>query len=437
MPNEILMPALSPTMTEGNIVRWIKKEGEKIKAGEVIAEVETDKAVMEVEAVDQGVLKILAPAGSKKVLVHSLIAVVIDENEDENDVKDFIASYSFDKSSDIIPKKENKGKEVDHTLSVVKSMEQNSTTDIISVDNRDSNVTVNNIYNNYNQRSNNDRVFASPLARRIAKLENILLSRVIGTGPHGRIIKEDVLNFLKSKNQKITINRSGKEFELIANSNMRNVIAEKLLSAKQNIPHFYLNIECKVDAILEMRSIINEHKVGGSNLSVNDFIIVAAAKALADVPEVNASWNMDSIMRYNNIDIAVAVAVEGGLVTPIIKNADQKDIFTISLEIKELIKRARNFTLIAEEYQGGGFTISNLGMYGIKNFNAIINSPQSCIIAVGQSTKRTIIEENTVKIKTIMDINLSCDHRVVDGVVGAQFLAALKKYIELPILLFI
>jgi pyruvate dehydrogenase E2 component (dihydrolipoamide acetyltransferase) len=284
---------------------------------------------------------------------------------------------------------------------------------------------------------NIERVFASPLAKRIAKNENIELSLISGTGPRGRIVKADVLSSLNKKEH--VIKRHSQEYSLIPNTSMRKIIAKRLTESKQTVPHFYLSIECVMDSVLEIRTQINKNFTDDNlkRLSVNDFIILASAKALKDVPETNSSWNENAIIRYHNIDVSVAVAIEGGLITPVIRNADQKDLIAISVEMKNLVKRARQNALKPEEFQGGSFSISNLGMYGIKNFNAIINPPQGCILAVGASNKRAVVIDDKIEIRTIMDATLSCDHRVVDGAVGAAFLNAFRKYIESPILMFI
>jgi pyruvate dehydrogenase E2 component (dihydrolipoamide acetyltransferase) len=413
MPIKILMPALSPTMTEGNLSKWFKKQGDKISAGEVIAEIETDKANMEVEAVDEGIIaKILVPEGAEGVPVNSLIAVLIEEDEKDADIDGFIAKNqsqpisAANVVSEAIPAAKN----------IVSPVLPNSKED--------------------NSKTKN-RVFASPLAKRIAAIEGITLANIVGSGPHGRIVKADVLAF--EKNISGMVRRNNEEYLLVPNNNMRKIIAKRLLESKLTVPHFYLSIECVMDDVLKLREQINATFADDKSkkLSVNDFIILASAKALKDVPAANASWTDNAIMMYNNVDISVAVAIDGGLITPIIKNADQKDITKISSEMKDLAKRARENSLSPEEFQGGGFSISNLGMYGIKNFSAIINPPQGCIMAVGASSKRPVVINDKLEIRTIMYVTLSCDHRVVDGAVGAEFLAVFKKYIEAPILVFI
>ena len=415
MPIKILMPALSPTMEHGNLAKWLKKEGDTIKAGDVIAEIETDKATMEVEAVDEGVLaKILIPQGTQEVPVNALIAVLIEDNENESVVAEFIAK---EESAISVPAGDNSDKK-----QPVLPAASNNTTNSQPMQTP--------------LAPSSGRVFASPLARRVAAIDGVSLANIIGSGPHGRIVKADVVSSSQVKGK---VFRHPEEFRLVPNNNMRKIIAKRLLESKLTVPHFYLAIDCMMDALLEARVQVNNTLGEDKNkkLSVNDFVILAAAKALKDVPAANASWSDEAIKIYNNVDISIAVAIDGGLITPLIRNADQKDIIKISTEMKDLAKRARENSLKPEEFQGGGFSISNLGMYGIKSFNAIVNPPQGCILAVGMSSKRAVVVEDRIEMGTVMDVNLSCDHRVVDGAVGAQFLAAFKKYIESPILMFI
>ena len=399
MPIEILMPALSPTMTEGNLAKWLKKEGDKIKPGDVIAEIETDKATMEVEAVDEGILaKILIASGSHNVPVNSLIALLLEEGEALEAIADYKPKAAINTKPPVAV-----APIVQAPAPVAFSAEHKS--DV--------------------------RVKVSPLAKRIAADKNIDLNRIAGTGPYGRIVKEDVLN-AKTSRATGQLFRDAQEYKIIPNSNVRRVIAKRLVESKQTIPHFYLSIECNIDRLLNLREEINmdatDYKV-----SINDLVIKAVAMALAEVPEANATWTEEAILQYNNVDISVAVAIDGGLITPIIRNANQKSIIDISNEMKTLAKKARENALRPEEFQGGGFSISNLGMYGIKQFQAIVNPPQSCIMAVGTSNKRAVVVNDQINIATIMDISISCDHRVVDGTVGAKFLSSFKKFIEHPI----
>jgi pyruvate dehydrogenase E2 component (dihydrolipoamide acetyltransferase) len=425
MPIEILMPALSPTMKEGNLAKWVKKEGDSIKAGEVIAEIETDKATMEVEAVDEGILgKILVSEGTENVAVNSCIALILEKGEDKKSLDSYkSASAPVSETKKEQPKveaKEAKKEEVKPVATLAQAPQRKATSGS----------------------SYSDSVKSSPLAKRIAKEEGVSLLSISGTGPHGRVIKDDVIEFLQSGGSKTgVIRRNSQEFSAIKNSNIRKVIARRLLESKQTVPHFYLSCELNVSKLLELRANLNEvapHDAEGKpayKISVNDLVIKAVAMALKKVPEANSSWSDDAILVYNNIDISMAVAIEGGLITPIIKNADQKTIQQISTEAKQLAKKARDGKLQPEEFQGGSFSISNLGMFGIDNFQAIVNPPQSCILAVSRSVEKPIIENGDIAIAHMMNVTLSSDHRSVDGAVGAEFLKALRTYIEKPILM--
>lgn len=425
MPIEILMPALSPTMKEGNLAKWIKKEGEKIKAGEVIAEIETDKATMEVEAVDEGILaKILVTEGTENVAVNSCIALLLENGEDKKLLDGYSIKASTEKTQDNTNNIENK-------KSQPTAIHHNNQSNLIQENSQ------------IKEPTESQSIKASPLAKRIAREENIQLSQISGSGPKGRIIKDDILDFIKggsniSRNG--IVKRNPQEFNILKNNNIRKIIAKRLLESKQNVPHFYLSCEFKIDKLLELRSAINEVAPRDESdnptykISVNDLIIKATSMALKKVPEANSSWHDDAILIYNNIDIAMAVAIDGGLITPIIRNADQKSVQTISIETKQLVKKAREGKLAPEEFQGGSFSISNLGMYGIDNFSAIINPPQSCILAVARAVEKPIVEHGQIKIAHMMNVTLSSDHRSVDGAVGAEFLKALRHYIENPIL---
>ena len=420
MPIEILMPALSPTMTEGNLAKWTVKEGDKIKSGQVIAEIETDKATMEVESVDEGVVgKIMVQAGTEGVKVNQLIALLLEDGEDKKILESYKAKAATAPSSELgvssVEKKE---------VSAPAPSSPNST---------------------LQTPSSGDRLKASPLAKRVAANESIDLRMVAGTGPHGRIVKDDVLKAVASGGTggKGRVLRNSVEFTKIPNNNMRKVIARRLTESKQTVPHFYLTVDCELDKLLEIRKEINfdaeamagKDKKPAYKLSVNDFIIKATALALKKVPTANASWSDEATLQYNNIDISVAVAIDGGLITPIVKNADQKTVVTISNEMKDLAARAKTGKLAPEEFQGGGFSISNLGMFGVKQFAAIVNPPQGCILAVGAGEDRVVVRQGKMEIRNIVDLTLSVDHRVVDGAVGAQFLQALKHYIESPSLM--
>jgi pyruvate dehydrogenase E2 component (dihydrolipoamide acetyltransferase) len=420
---EVLMPALSPTMKEGNLAKWLKNEGDTVEAGDVIAEIETDKAIMEVEAVDEGILaKILVEAGTKNVKVNDLIAIIAEEGEE---IKDAIGKI------------QNSSIKEEHAI-------QNNKTEIsVDIDAKKADETL-----NYNKVKNKvedkpNRVFASPLAKRIAEQENINISSIQGSGPRGRIVKSDVENaIMHSSSQNFETNIIPNRDLEIPMTNMRKIIAERLVESKQQVPHFYLDIECFVDKILDFRSDINSSaKLDESDkpefkISINDILIKACALALFKNPKVNSAWYGDKIIQFGNVDISVAVAIDDGLMTPIVRNANQKSLIQISNEVKELAKKAKSQKLKPEEYQGGGFTISNLGMYSIKSFYAIINPPQSCILSIGGTREIPAYgKSGNLEKKQVMNISLSCDHRVVDGATAAIFLSTFKRFVENPSLM--
>jgi pyruvate dehydrogenase E2 component (dihydrolipoamide acetyltransferase) len=457
MPIEILMPALSPTMTEGNLAKWLKKEGDEIGAGDVIAEIETDKATMEVEAVDEGTLgKIVIDEGETGVAVNSVIGLLLEEGEDKSALDGYEIkqpdsddgeeddSDDEDDSKDSNEENKKKNKEDSKKSDSKKNQMNNAPTKAPTKSSSSSAPSSSKSDDRSNFAtttitSDDDKdVNASPVARRLASSYGVSLSAIEGSGPKGRVVKEDVEKYLAKGGSGDVIKRNPDEFDRFENSNMRQVIAKRLLESKQQVPHFYLTVECNVDSLSEIRQQINETAPKDDNgkpvykVSVNDLIIKASALALRDVPEANASWYDDAIVRYNNVDISVAVATDGGLITPIIFNADQKSILSISAEVKDLAKRARENSLKPEEFQGGGFSISNLGMYGIKQFSAIINPPQSCIMAVGTTEDKPVIKDGNLVNSKVMNVTLSVDHRSVDGAVGANYLQAFKKYIENP-----
>ena len=429
MPIPILMPALSPTMTEGNLVAWHKQEGDAISPGEVIAEIETDKATMEVEAVDEGNLgKIIVSAGTEGVSVNTIIAVLLEEGEMLDDANSVLESQNNGSTNIMLP---------DKSELVVES----STTET-TVANNIATGDTGNIETKYD-RNDEPRVFVSPLAKRMAEQAEIDLNDVKGSGPNGRIVKSDIDNILSSSapQSKIESHYSGSNtpvandieaYEAVPNTSMRKAIARRLTESKQTAPHFYMTIDCEIDALLETRTQLNE-KIESGKISVNDFVIRASALAMRQVPSANASWTEEETRIHKNIDISIAVAIDGGLITPIVKNADNKGLQTISDEMRDLAERARNGKLSPEEFQGGTFSISNLGMYGVKEFSAVINPPQGAILAVGAGEKRAVVKDNALAIATIMTCTLSVDHRVVDGAVGAEFLSALKKLVEDPL----
>lgn len=411
MPVKILMPALSPTMTEGNLVRWLKAEGDFVKAGQVLAEIETDKATMEVEAVDEGILgKVIVAAGTEGVKVNSLIAVLLEEGEDASSLDVFISQAGAANS-------------VAATAAIPSSQPEK----VLEIRNpTKASLTAN-------------RVFASPLARRLAEQNQLNLNAISGSGPHGRIVKADVEASISSSSQGVSVSQTAdiygdSSYVDLPLNNMRKVIARRLTESKQQVPHFYLNVDCELDSLLKLRAEIN-NRLEDAKLSVNDFIVRACALSLMKVPEANVSWFDTYIRQYQAADVSVAVAIDGGLVTPVVRSAHLKSLKGISSEVKVLADKARAGRLAPEEYQGGSFTISNLGMYGIKQFSAIINPPQACILAVGAGEQRAVVKDGELKIATVMNCTLSADHRAVDGAVGARFLVAFKGFIEDPLTL--
>tara|TARA_B110001452_G_scaffold28754_1_gene22623 strand:+ start:454 stop:1713 length:1260 start_codon:yes stop_codon:yes gene_type:complete len=417
MSVNILMPALSPTMEEGTLSKWLVKEGDTVTSGDLIAEIETDKATMEVEAIDDGTIgKILVREGQEAVKVNEPIAILLLDGENLSDIKS-IKKAPLIESVQEIEKIESKEK-------LNFNLNKTSKIDL------DTNINIENF------KKNETRIFASPLAKRIAKQRDIDLSSINGSGPNGRILKTDIENFNNNKNllkNKITTNASNSE--LIKNSSMRKTIAERLVQSKNEAPHFYLSLDCNIDQLLKIRSMINLKSNDKYKISVNDMIIKAASSSLIKVPKANASWENENTRYFNNTDISVAVAIDGGLITPIIKDVQSKGLLEISEDMKLLANKAKDGKLLPEEYVGGSFSISNLGMYGIKEFSAVINPPQGAILAVGSGEKRPIVLNDQLTIASIMTVTLSCDHRVVDGAVGAQFLSVFKDFIENPSLM--
>ena len=417
MSVNILMPALSPTMEEGTLSKWLVKEGDTVTSGDLIAEIETDKATMEVESIDDGTIgKILVHEGQESVKVNEPIAILLLDGENLSDIKS-IKKVPPTESVQEIEKIESKEK-------------LNFSSDKTSKINLDTNINIENL------KKNETRIFASPLAKRIAKQKDVDLSLVNGSGPNGRILKADIENFNNNKDilqNKIISNNNNSE--LIKNSSMRKTIAERLVKSKNEAPHFYLSLDCNIDQLLKIRSMINLKSNDKYKISVNDMIIKAASSSLIKVPKANASWENENTRYFNNTDISVAVAIDGGLITPIIKDVQSKGLLEISEDMKLLANKAKDGKLLPEEYVGGSFSISNLGMYGIKEFSAVINPPQGAILAVGSGEKRPIVINDQLTIASIMTVTLSCDHRVVDGAVGAQFLSVFKDFIENPSLM--
>ena len=422
MSVNILMPALSPTMEEGTLAKWLVKEGDKVNSGDLIAEIETDKATMEVEAVDEGVIgKILVSEGQESIKVNEPIAVLLMNGEKLTDI-----SIEDNVLEEPTPKK-NVVKDTKKEANVLPSLSQN---ELISEDTsfKQKDKVLNII--------NSNRIFATPLAKRIAKQRDIDLNSLKGSGPNGRILKIDVENFKEEKKSQVhNIPLSNNDSELIKNSSMRKTIAERLVKSKNEAPHFYLSIDCNIEQLLKARSAINSKSNDEYKISVNDMIIKAASATLLKVPKANASWENENTRYFKNTDISVAVAIDGGLITPIIKNVEIKGLLEISYEMKTLAKKAKEGKLRPEDYIGGSFSISNLGMFGIKEFSAVINPPQGCILAIGAGEQRAIVTNNQISIATMMTVTLSCDHRVVDGAVGAEYLSKFKEFIENPSLM--
>ena len=423
MSVDILMPALSPTMEEGTLSKWLVKEGDKVESGDLIAEIETDKATMEVEAIEDGIIgKILVSEGQESIKVNSPIAILLSEGENLSE-----NAISTDSNNEI--KKEEQKKEQKNKENVVQIND-------IKNNNEISKSISDNTTKSYFKPDKLERIFVSPLAKRIAKQRDIPLSSIKGSGPHGRILKIDVDNFDIKKIEYPSLNNlESNNFEIVKNSAMRKTIAERLVKSKNEAPHFYLSLDCNIDELLKVRKAINSKSNDEYKISVNDMIIKASSAALLKVPKANASWENENTKYFNNTDISVAVAIEGGLITPIVKNVQSKGLLEISMDMKDLANKAKDGKLQPEEYLGGSFSISNLGMYGIKEFSAVINPPQGCILAVGSGEKRVIVINDEISIATIMTVTLSCDHRVVDGAVGAEFLSEFKNFIENPSLM--
>ena len=430
MPIQILMPALSPTMTEGNVASWLKNEGDSVQAGDILCEIETDKATMEVEATDEGTLaRIVAPAGTEAVPVNAVIGLILEEGEDASALEG--AEAAAPAAAPAAPAAEAPAEAAPAALAAPSPGGNGATPPAPA-------------------REPGARIFASPLARRMAKQAGLALEAIAGTGPNGRIVKVDVEAAIAAAATAPAVAAPAPAaaapvaapapvapaaaYQDAPASTMRKVIARRLQEAKREVPHFYLTVDCEVDALLETRAQLNERS-DDYTLSVNDFVIRAAALALRKVPAANASWVDGALRQYASADVSVAVAIEDGLVTPIVRNADGKGLAEISAEVKELAGRARAkpMGLAPEEYQGGTFSVSNLGMYGIKEFAAIINPPQSMILAVGTAEQRPVVKDGALAVATMMSCTLSIDHRVVDGALGARFLQAFKGLIEDPL----
>ncbi len=431
MPTEILMPALSPTMEEGTLAKWLVKEGDTVSSGDLLAEIETDKATMEFEAVDEGVVgKILVAEGTEGVKVNTAIAVLLGDGESAGDIGATPPAAPAARpaaAAEAAPSVATEKAESPAPAAPVKD---------------------------------GNRIFATPLARRIAADKGLDLTAIKGSGPHGRIVKADVEGATAAApkaaaptaapaaapaaaapaaggfaTETILKMFEGRAYEEVKLDGMRKTVAARLTEAKQTVPHFYLRRDIELDALLKFRSQLNKQlEARGVKLSVNDFIIKACANALQQVPDCNAVWANDRVIRLKPSDVAVAVAIDGGLFTPVIKDADMKSLSALSAEMKDLASRARDRKLAPHEYVGGTFAISNLGMYGIDNFDAIINPPHGGILAVGAGTKKPVVgEDGEVKVATVMSVTLSVDHRVIDGALGAELLQAIKDNLENPV----
>ena len=424
MPIKILMPTLSPTMTEGNLALWVKSEGDRVSPGDVIAEIETDKATMELETVDEGILaKILISEGTEEIPVNTPIAIILEEGEAQSDLEGMDININKVESTSDTKAVEDANVITDDLANPIQDETLNS-----DVNNRSGNVNT------------QERIKSSPLARRMAEQQKIDLALVNGSGPNGRIIRADIEAFSLPdipvvKNDIPQMYKEDySDYEILPINNIRKVVARRLTEAKQEVPHFYLTVDCEIDSLLNVREDLNSRaKNNEFKISINDMIIKACAVALMQVPAANASWSEEGIKIYKNANISVAVAINDGLITPIINNANSKGLMTISNEMKELVTQAQDGTLTPDQYQGGTFSISNLGMYGVKNFQAIINPPQGCILAVGKIEKKPVVKNDEITIASIMSATLSVDHRVVDGAIGAQFLDSIKTLIEDPL----
>ncbi|MCP1230809.1 pyruvate dehydrogenase complex dihydrolipoamide acetyltransferase [Acetobacter indonesiensis] len=418
MAIEVLMPALSPTMTEGALARWLKREGDAVSSGDVLAEIETDKATMEVEAVDEGILgRILIPEGTQGVAVNTPIAILVAEGESIPDALDIPSAkppQPAAQSAEASPVLSAKPQAAEPTKPANKPQ---------------------------------NKVFASPLAKRIAKQKGLDLSQITGSGPNGRIVRKDVEN-ANGKPQKVASAPSSAAVappsggsQVVPHSTMRKVIARRLTEAKSTIPHFYVSVDIELDALMALRSQLNatspEEGPEAFKLSVNDMLVKAAAVALKRIPTVNASFTEEAMILHDDVDISIAVSIPDGLITPIVRQADKKSLRQISQETKDLVKRARAGKLKPEEFQGGTFSISNMGMYGVKDFSAIINPPQAAILAIAAGRKQPVVKGNELAVATVMTVTLSVDHRVVDGSVAAEWLSAFRSVVESPLTLVI
>src|SRR5271170_8015403 len=470
MPINILMPALSPTMEKGNLAKWLKKEGDAVKTGDVIAEIETDKATMEYEAVDDGVMaKIVVPEGTNDVPVHQLIAVLAQEGEDPKATAAAAttAAAKIPSPQPSPPRGEGAAEQAATPASAPVGHPQEGKSPTPPLAPRAPSPLAGEGRGEGAQSNGHgtNRVFSSPLARRLAKEAGINIGRIEGSGPHGRVIARDVASAKAGgglrapaaatggalapmiaplmTDQQIRALYEDGSYEIVPHDNMRRTIAQRLTASAQTIPHFYLTVDCDIGKLLEAREEINaaapKDKDGkpAYKLSVNDFVIKALALALQRVPDANVSWTDGGMLKHKHSDIGVAVAMPGGLITPIIRGAETKSLSTISNEMKDFAARARARKLKPEEYQGGTTSVSNLGMYGIKDFTAVINPPQSTILAVGTGEERAVVRDGKIVAAHIMSVTLACDHRAIDGALGAVLIGAFKSLIENPVMMLV
>jgi len=463
MPTNILMPALSPTMEKGNLAKWLKKEGDKVKSGDVIAEIETDKATMEYEAVDEGTLaRIVVPEGTQDVPVNALIAVLAGEGEDvkaaASAAKPAVApaKATENKSESVSPSPQPSPQRGEGARPTARQAQ--SPSPLPSGERSPPKAAGEGA-----PASRGTRIFSSPLARRLAKEAGIDLSRVQGSGPHGRVIARDIESAKSGKglrapgaapagapapaaapsmsDKQVRALYADGSYDFVPHDNIRRTIAQRLTASTQSIPHFYETVDCDIGKLTAAREEINAAAPKGKDgkpaykLSVNDFVIKALALALQQVPDANVSWTDAGMLKHKHSDVSVAVALPGGLITPIIRSAETKSLSAISNEMKDLAARARAYKLKPQEYQGGTTSVSNLGMYGIKDFTAVINPPQSTILAVGTAEERAVVRNGQLAVATIMSVTLSCDHRAVDGALGAELVSAFKRLIENPVMM--
>lgn len=444
MPIKVLMPALSPTMTEGKLAKWLIKEGDTVESGDVMAEIETDKATMEVEAVDEGIVgKIMVAEGSEGVAVNEVIALLLADGEDASALEGADASAP-DTSKPAAEAEASKAKAESKTENEPKAEAAPASPPPAAS----------------TKKADGERIFASPLAKRLAGMEGLDLGQIAGSGPHGRVVKRDIEKALSEGTGKAAASGAGAtaapatstaaaaippagidaamlqllpEFESVPNSGMRKTIAKRLTASARDIPHFNVSADICIDELMRFRKQLNGRDGANYKISVNDFVIKAVALSLKRQPDCNAAYTDDAILKFKRADISMAVAVEGGLITPIIKDAGTKGLATISAEAKELAAKARDGKLQPQEYQGGTFSISNLGMFGVSSFNSIINAPQGAILSVGAGEQRAVVKDGAIAIATMMTVTLAVDHRCIDGAAAAAFVQEFKGILEDPL----